>query len=435
VSLYGANADRRRLLGDSPLEGRSWYGQTEEAFTDDLGRFRFPDLSSGSYEITVRAEGRDAAKQAVTLREVDVLDVRVVFSASRVVVVTVVDATGAPVAGAYLNAYGGSQRGASGQTNAKGEARLVLTPGEWSVEVNVVSELDPQGRHFLPAKARVPPEAHDLRVVVEAAETITGTVRDRDEKPVANARLSFEAAGSEPWWGSVDSAGRFSVGVPRGSRGTVVAAGPANPRGGAAPPFRGEAKDVAAGARDVAIVVSPIPSDRTLVVRVLAPDGSAAAGATVHLSGVDANRSAVTDARGRAEFTGLLAVRVTPFVLPDAAHGAEWRAPRVDPVDPAGQEIEVRFALGVAVSGVVLAPDGRAVTRAMVDAIRPGEPYPFAAGMTDTSGRFRLLFDAAERFPVTLRATDPSASVRTEATLTVDRASTDLTIRLATPGK
>ena len=71
VELRGANADRGRLRpGKPPLEHS--YGNREARYTDDLGRFRFPDLSPGEYAFETRLQGLAGPKTLVVLGNEDV---------------------------------------------------------------------------------------------------------------------------------------------------------------------------------------------------------------------------------------------------------------------------------------------------------------------------------------------------------------------------
>ena len=134
VALTGANADRGRLK-PAQIKQNMQYGERERRRTDDLGRFRFPDLSPGSYELTASRDGGAPAKLTVELSAgQNVLDAELSFAAGRTFVVTVVDPAGARVPGALMgvqHAHGGL----NGRTDAEGRAEFTVSGAVRSVSV------------------------------------------------------------------------------------------------------------------------------------------------------------------------------------------------------------------------------------------------------------------------------------------------------------
>ena len=99
VTISGHNDDRGRLRPGKKLALDLDYGHRELRRTDDLGRFRFPDLSPGEYTLSLRVSGRPKIDRAVVLPpDRDLVDVELVAEIGTSITVMVIDRAGTPVA-------------------------------------------------------------------------------------------------------------------------------------------------------------------------------------------------------------------------------------------------------------------------------------------------------------------------------------------------
>ncbi len=440
VALRGANADRRRLLGGKPETGDSSYGQTEEVRTDDIGRFRFADLAPGFYTLTARRRGQREARLSVSLPDElrDVLDAEIVLGEGREVVIAVSDPAGAPLSGAYVRAMPGTASDAGfmggGPTDAKGETRVWLPPGEWRLSVDWIRDFDPKGRRYVEASRTVPAEVSRVDVTLQEAGTISGRVLDAAGKGLVGAEFEALRGADRVGTWRAEAGGRFSLDVPKGSPVTLRVTGRRLQGGMVFEPWTSEATAVAVGATDVVVTARPVPQDRALTVVALSPEGAPLAGLAVYLmtqSGL--YRQGQTNAAGRAAFSDLTAERWIAQLLPDSAHLSVWLVARGETPEPSGGDLEVRFRVGAAVSGVVVDADGRPAQGARVEVEGPGGvggAGGIGVNTTDVEGRFRLLVDPASPLPLKLRA----ALSRSSGTIDVMRLPAEnLTLRLSSP--
>jgi hypothetical protein len=269
---------------------------------------------------------------------------------------------------------------------------------------------------------------------------LTVLVRDGGGVPLASTTVHVEGllAGAAPVSTSDD--GRFTWPVEDRARPLDLTVTAVVADGATSSTVRGAARGVVPAAGEVVVVVRPLPTDRSLVVVVAAPDGSPSRGATVVLgTAVGALRTASTDDLGRARFERLTPQTWSGSVDPPPARGegdggaasSSWIPQRIEPRVPDGSEVAVRFRAGLAVEGSVVDEEGRPVlaqVQAMADATTPAPGL--AAAVPGKPGAFRLLVDPDLARPVTIRAVRGRSEGRaTVATLPA----AGVTIRLAPP--
>jgi len=401
VQLGGWNDDRGRLRPGRDIAASALYGRDEYRRTDDLGRFRFPDLSPGAYTVTASPDGGRAVGREVTLSAVaNVRDVELKLSAGEPFTVIVEDTTGVAVSG-----IGVSVRAADDWTFGRitgVDGRAVVTPG---AEVKSVSVTPwPGGRTFLPSTTvRVEPGAKEARVVVEEAATVTGVVLSPAGRPVGQAVIHvtcdgkplattpFEGWGSDAWTGWD---GTFEIVVPKGKSVDLELSGYARAdpstmehRG---PILQGTARGVAAGTKDVVLRSTAVPTDRELTVLVFDPDGTPQVGAEVTVYAYGTGPKQIVGRTGRAYFKDLPAcpVWVVARLPDDDPHRGDWLDASADKLVPTGQEVEVSFAQARRVAGVVLDPDGKPVEGATVSLYR--DQKAFSERKSGKGGRFAV---------------------------------------------
>gem|GEM_PF-2214987 len=437
VGLEGANDDRARLLLVS-LEGRrTSYGQEEEAYTDDLGRFRFPDLAPGSYVLSVRLPGGEIPPRTVPLgADADAVDVDLRMEDGRDLTVRVRDARGDALAQAFVSAFGPEAQGVSGVTDAKGAVALRITGGRWKVNVHWSKELDAKGRNLLGAEGvEVSDADDDVEIRLEDAGVITGVVRGPDGALLPRAIVMADAPGRRPVVALTDAEGRFALAVVASGRCTVRVTGQhdaAHP--GQIVDLAGERLGLRAGDADVVVVARPLVKDRALVVVVEAPDGTPLVGAPVAVTGWDGRTRRLTSGDGgRLDVRELSPRPVDLLVEPVEGQRERWVYAQRGGVIPEGQTVALRLRVGVPIAGIVLGADGRVVAGVAVDAKPPGSGYsqlPWSS-VTDADGRFRLVVDPEAGLPLLVRAMPQGVDPTTVEVPALDAA--DLTIRLASP--
>ncbi len=382
IAVIGENADRlerQRGAGFGPMH----YGRQENRKTDDLGRFRFPDLAPGTYTLHVGGGGGPSGQHKVRLKETDVRDVRLVLVRGRSYVVTVLDDAGRPVERASVHVvHEGGQ--SNDMTDDRGRVELTVVGKVKSARLPYVFSGD-----YAPAETVVDPPAGGLRMTLARWQSISGTVVDASGKPVGRLRIQCKAGGDDLRGTATTPSGTFRVAVPPGSSVDLVVVGSSG-RGG--PVYHGKLDRVPAGRDDVVLRVRTVKHDRTLRVRVVAPGGGAVAGA--HVIGLPSTGGrtvrALTGADGRAQLSGLPDAKVRIQVLLPASIGL--MGPSGVSATPREQELVLTCRVGVRIAGQVTLPNGKPAKRARVMFEVEKQRYTAA---TDENGAFaRTLPDA-----------------------------------------
>ena len=395
VTLSGRDASQR-------------YGNREERRTDDLGRFRFPDLSPGDYEILARFEGAPEIRTLVRLpAEKDVLDVQLGAAPAREVVVRVTDDAGAPVSGAIVQLHGGQGRPPSGTTDASGAVKL-QAPDRKLDAIVYLPEAVSAGRNFLAHDSFDVPRggAKELTFVLHEGGVVSGVVLDPEGNPVPRAYVSVEP--SERSWESRPSGpdGRFRLTVPKTGSFALSVHGDAIAADGRTTEdllLEGRVDGISPGATGVEIRCRRIATGRSLRVLVTTPDGKPASNAKVFVTterGGD-RKLVTTDAEGRATAEKLTA---RPYRVQVAPLG-DWLGP--DPVEvvPQGQEVAITLLASARISGVVVFADGRNAVSATVLVWRAGQVVASSRSMaTDEKGEFTVLVPEGDAGPFSLKA-------------------------------
>jgi hypothetical protein len=200
--------------------------ETTELRTDAAGRFCFPDLAAGTYDVSVRI-GRDNSAGA---------SVTVTAGALREGVVLVMPA-GLAIAGMIRRSDGVALGDTAGlivfARCARSSASAFPTPdGSFRITGLAAGDYDLSVLGYgagwvLPSTPRVAAGADEVQLVLEPAATIRGRVLDAEGKP-ASAIVTYFLAGdfvSGPLY-ATKSDGTFELHVPPGSVGRVSASDP-----------------------------------------------------------------------------------------------------------------------------------------------------------------------------------------------------------------
>jgi RNA polymerase sigma-70 factor (ECF subfamily) len=425
VTLVGANPDRGRLRPESaaPATAES-YGREETRRTDDLGRFRFPELAAGEYRLTLEMNGCPPAHADITLPpDHDVLDAILRIASGARLTVLVTNEEAQPLAGVRVLARWAPQGQVSMATDEHGRATFAGLP-QSAVRIAVMSP----GPLLAPAPVSAVPEGQEIALVLVEPGHIAGVLLGPDGNPLANMEvlavdpahtgstgqtnllMAAEGAARDAARAAyTDGTGAFDLQVPRETLVDLEVRGRQRVEIGEAQssyslsrmtPYRAEQRGVVAPASGIMLRAREISRDRTLEVTVVDPDGNPVALAEVVANGGGVLVRGETDAQGHATLTGLSADQVAV-----SAHSSQlYNAP--EPVIeaarisllPDGQRITLALRRGAKITGRAIDPKGNAVAGAMVHATSGDEA--FVGGLTDDHGRFQIVLPAGGTYQV-----------------------------------
>ncbi len=409
LTLEGANADRSRRMGagwDYPTSG---YGDEESARSDDLGRFRFDDLSPGTYSLTARpALGNTVTRVVVLSASGDVLGADLTLARTRTLLVHVSDSRGRALAHAFVRARDPNSGTSFTRTEADGTARLSLSGAVDGLYVVWSEESDPEGRLFVGQDdVQVPPGATSVSVTLEDGHVVAGIARDGNGAPVALLRLEARRGEVTVESAQTDAAGRFRFVIAGEAPVSVVAVARRSGTGESwhRETWAGLARDVAMGAKDVVVVATPVPADRSLSVRLLQPDGRAAVGASVLLVAPSwTGAKATTDADGRATFTSISRGPWQVQGIGNTPAASDWLVATWKDVTADGQTVELAFRQGAKIAGVVRTFDGTSAPGVRIVLLEADGVLDAVTTVTDENGLFSILVDRSMSLPRTLVA-------------------------------
>ena len=394
VTLDGHNADRTRLRGEQIFNP---FGRSERRYTDDVGRFHFPDLSPGVYRVSVSPSGVEPVSQEVVLEEgKDRLDIEIALGKVREFRVTVTDRGGIPLAGVRVAVQ--TEAGAvSGQTDTKGEARTTVR----SRVTNVYAYPPSGGRVFFFKQQAVSGDPDQIHLVLDEGQVITGKVLAPEGGPLAGAVIQVKRAGKDVAGAVADTHGRFKATVPVGS-GTidlVLIGVRRKDRTTEIHAFEAEVKGILPGSGEIVLQATSVPMDSSLRVKIVYPDGSPVVGARLFVRGF---ALITTDEKGEGVFRGLPAKEIILRVLPpDELEGFVAPLPRKI-VPDAEAELVIALRPAAKITGEVVRQDGSPAAKAMVQLGREGVTW---TAVTDEQGHFAISVPADDQATWTLTAT------------------------------
>jgi RNA polymerase sigma-70 factor (ECF subfamily) len=378
------------------------HGDEERRLTDDLGRFRFPDLGPGAYLLRLQRSGGAAVELDVDFGDTDRRDIVLTVPGGRMFTVLVEEDDGRPVSNADVVAT--HEGGQSYQrTGNDGLAELTVSGSIKAVQVISVAQgakgSTPPFRRY-PKLLDLPADSSEVRLVLERWAPITGVVVDGLGKGVGHARVvALWTGGSRYTYTSVQ--GEFRAIVPPGTEAALIVSGRTNSDFMLDPDLSSEPVRAAAGARGVRLIAGSAARTQSLRVKVVGPDDRPIQNARVLGKGEEAE----TDKAGIARLTSLPGYGIRIEV--DAA----GFAPPV-PVDvvPHGQEITLRCRVGVVLRGSVITSGTTPAAGARVLVVAGEEEFET---VTDDAGRFELMVPAgAERVGLVAVAGGDRADLR-----------------------
>ncbi len=335
-------ADRDQGV-DSMLYERT---NREQRRTDDLGRFRFPDLGPGRYQVTASRKGGRGASRFVDVETVDVLDVTLDLDPTRTFTVHVQSDTGEPVRNAYLLLQHDGGRN-SGSTGPDGTVD-VQVKGRVH-EVRVVHVFDTGEKSALPLGpagpvVNLPADATEARVVMTRWGRIAGRVLQAG-KPVVDAVVTATWAGGSKTL-TTNTSGKFRFSVPPDAKVTVKVIakqikaqflGFTND-----PSLQSKPAVATAGDHDLVLAVARTKEDRAVTVTVRDPEGAPLVGITIGFWPRRPGRNLPhwkTDKDGSVRLEKLPAREISIYAVMPA--DALYLAPRQVKLHPDGQVLSL----------------------------------------------------------------------------------------------
>lgn len=382
------------------------YGRTETVRTDDLGRFRFPDLGPGRYVLRAIEREPIEASRELTLEESDLLDVRLLLPQGRRLRLLPLDPSGATLLNLDVRYRwdGGSRQ--AGVWGAR-ELDLVLPEGARHVVLDVQALSRPD--LLRPGSVAVPDDATEVLVRFSRAEVVGGLLLDPQGRGLPMARVLVRRGDEVLGSAWTEDGGTFSVGF--AGEGPVDVAFEGETMGTDQDgwertlrrPLAAMLPGVQPGTRDLRLTARATPADGVLLLRVLDPGGQPAAAVGAALSpGVNRLPAPATDAAGGVRFErlppGAYAVQLS---VPEAQREA-WLAPELSGLRPGAAVHEVRLKVPRLLSVQTVRPDGTPLPEAWVTAEVEGGAE--SRGSTDAEGRLRLALDPDGPLRVDLEA-------------------------------
>jgi protocatechuate 3,4-dioxygenase beta subunit len=199
----GSRQQKQQILPDG---GHAMGPQCQCALTDEAGRFSFASVEAGDLPLAVRARGLSPWTQTIDLATVRQRDVMVELLEGVVLVGSVRDAAGAPVANVDVRVGDWDDIGhTSARTDSAGAFRAEgLGAGE--LDLHIDSEKLGKAEAKLRALAG---ETVRWDAVLSAGAELRGRVEDVEGKPVAKAIVEVNVG----WFGfaNTDDQGRFAL--------------------------------------------------------------------------------------------------------------------------------------------------------------------------------------------------------------------------------
>lgn len=424
VTLKGHNPDRGRLRpGASTFACPDYYAQEEERHTDDLGRFRFPDLPPGSYRLVLQPQGCGEVQTTVVLPvEEDVLDVVLEVRDTNTLTVVVINDRNQPLQGMRVNVEWGASSTAV-DTNREGKASFHALPAR-DLRVGV---LDHNNDYIRPEEIRTKAEGQELRITLEQTSLVQGVVVGPDGMPLERMKIEAHLDDSKRV-AYTNEEGRFSLQVPRGRTLDLHVTGIRGNKGGRGSertPYRGSLTAVTSPAEGLVVRVEKMVYDGSVEVLVVDADGRPIPEARVfHTQGTH-----TTDSQGLVRIGELPREEISLTVVAPATFGTEGLlAGDSRRVLPEGQRVVFELRPGTTLSGTVFTATGEPAAQARVLVFH--ESKEMGSRLTDASGRFAMLVPLAPAYRLMAELVDRDGNRRYGTIEGVAPATQNLEIRL-----
>lgn len=363
--------------------------------TGTSGEFTFRKLAPGNYRVQVSppwgAGGVNIRTTKSGVVQAGATDVVITAEEGLVISGTIVDPEGKPAASINVQLNGqtaeGEHIGRWAMSDAEGRFELVgLDDGSYML--NIAQSWGMGGSDYQPiALQNISAGTKDLRVTLSRGLSISGTVRNDSNEPVANLTLlgqQLDPNGNAQGWhqATTDSNGAFEMkGLPEGEyRITSQGGWGGNQQTGV---LRGGEK-VPAGTTGLQIVLA---KGATITGRVIGPDGTplTSVGISAYRSqGGGVHASGQMKEGGEFEIAGL--DDDTPYTIQVWAQG--YRQKQMPNVRSGSTGIEIRMEVGLEITGTIYDADGSPLANTHIMAASTEGSH--GSGQSDAQGRFKL---------------------------------------------
>lgn len=183
------DAEGQPARGATVILAGSGVWPPREYQSDDDGRYRIDDVAPGVYELWARAtHERSPPRSGITLEAGDALFVPLQMVTGDHVEGIVVDAEGAPIAGAEVLVVDGGLALAPTRVTTGADGRFHIEP---LLPVAYERSYLAQASGYLPGQTAAGGSNDELRIVLEPGATLRGRVVDERGRPVAGALVQW----------------------------------------------------------------------------------------------------------------------------------------------------------------------------------------------------------------------------------------------------
>lgn len=228
VMLTGGNSDRGNLIPEGRREFRDTTLGMRSVFTNDRGRFRFADVSEGTYSIEARSQniGEPRARRDFEVsagNQVDLGDLEI--DEGLTISGFIVGPDGTEVEGAWVVAYAEDPAGEAQATRSREDGAFTvggLAPGTYRLELGPKQSSDrhPYRDHEVHG---ITAGRSDVLIEMPLGSRLRGRVLNSQGHPSVHATIRMLIPDLPERWAHSDEEGRFELIPPMGTTLTLIA--------------------------------------------------------------------------------------------------------------------------------------------------------------------------------------------------------------------
>ncbi len=410
IRLTGHNPDRGRLRSEQPFAA-SFYGQTETRLTDDLGRYRFGDLSHGEYSIRLDLGIHRAHPKSVTLAKNESKeDVNFRVEENGVIRFRCIDNDEQPVGGVVISLITKQHRGDNPHVRSGTDGKAIIE----YLENRTYSVLawSPSGL-LCPEPFDVQPQGQEVTIAVKKAAKISGHILIPNEPKPGCYLVDAKWESARTKTVVTKENGSFSIEVPQGATVDLSVDGKKLSEEGGSFDFpkgnvyTGRLDRIVAPAENISLSLTPISNDAEITVAVVDSQGNPVAD-----SQVSANPwygEATTDNQGRVHLSDLRALATNFIACAPRGSTNLFRSKRVRTI-PRGQTITLTLRSATIISGKVIDSKGNPAPWAYVEAAATNSGVSdlsssnITSTTADNKGAFTVKLGEAKKFRLHARS-------------------------------
>ncbi len=410
IRLTGHNPDRGRLRVGQPFAA-SFYGQTETRRTDDLGRYRFGDLSHGEYSIGLDLGIHREHPKFVTLAKNESKeDVNFHVKEDGVIHFRCIDSDEQPVKGVAISIITKQHRGRVSNVRSGSDGKAIMK----YLENRTYSVLtwSPSGL-LCPDPFDVQPQGQEITIAVKKAVKISGHILIPNEPKPGRYLVDAKWEGARTKTVITKENGSFSIEVPQGAIVELSVDGKKQSEEGGSfdypkgDVYTGHFDKVVAPAENISLSLTPISDNAEITVAVVDSQGNPVADSQV--SADPWYGKAPTDNQGRVRLSDLRALATNFTAYAPRGSTNLFRSKRVRTI-PRGQTITLTLHPATTISGKVVDSKGNPAPWAYVEAASTdgGVSDLSSSNVTSTTadnkGAFTVRLGEAKRFRLHARS-------------------------------